>query len=153
MKVQAWSPNLTAERAAEAGVTFVASKAEFFRTSDVITVLIVQAPSTIDLVTYADLSIMKPTAHIVNVSRGPIINQKDLLRALEEEKIAGAALDVFDVEPMPLDHPLRKAKNVTLTPHTGYVSDDVYKVRYSHVTKIRCYSGSTVLILGWNFGF
>ena len=137
MKVQAWSPNLTAERAAEAGVTFVPSKADFFRTSDVISIHMVQVPSTIDLVTYKDLSLMKPTAHLVNTSRGPIVNEKDLLRILEEEKIGGAALDVFDVEPMAVDHPLRKAKNVTLTPHTGYVSDDVYKVCYTPLLECR----------------
>jgi phosphoglycerate dehydrogenase-like enzyme len=71
---------------------------------------------------------MKPTAFLINTSRGPIINEADLVRALKEHKIQGAGLDVFNVEPLPLDHPLRTLDNVTLTPHVGYVDDDMYKV-------------------------
>lgn len=71
---------------------------------------------------------MKPTAFLINTSRGPIVNEDALLKALNEEEIAGAGLDVFDIEPLPLDHPIRKAKNVTLTPHMGYVGDSSYKV-------------------------
>lgn len=130
MSVQAWSPTLTAERASEAGVTFIPSKENFFRTSDIICVHTLSIPSTKDLVGAEELALMKPTAFLINTSRGPIVNEAALLDALEKEKIAGAGLDVFDVEPLPLDHPLRKAKNVTLSPHIGYVGDRLYKVRY-----------------------
>jgi len=128
MKVQAWSPHLTPERAKEAGVAF-ATKEEFFRSSDIISIHMVAAPSTFDLVASEEFALMKPTAFLVNTSRGPIVNEDALLKALNEERIAGAGLDVFNIEPLPLDSPVRSAKNVTLTPHMGYVGDTLYKVR------------------------
>jgi phosphoglycerate dehydrogenase-like enzyme len=127
MNVQAWSPHLTPERAKEAGVTF-ATKEELFRTSDIISIHIVSSPSTLDLVTSKEFALMKPTAFLVNTSRGPIVNEEALLKALNEERIAGAGLDVYNVEPLPLDSPIRSAKNATLTPHMGYVGDTLYKV-------------------------
>lgn len=129
MNVQAWSPTLTAERAAEAGVTFISSKEEFFRTSDIISIHTLSTPSTTNLIGATEFGQMKPSAFLINTSRGPIVNEQALLDALEKETIAGAGLDVFDVEPLPLDHPIRKAKNVTLSPHIGYVGDSLYKVR------------------------
>ncbi|KAF8323353.1 hypothetical protein DL93DRAFT_2071048 [Clavulina sp. PMI_390] len=135
MEVCAWSPNLTPERAAEAGVKFV-SKEELFRTSDVVSVHMVLAPSTKDLIGSTEFGWMKPTAFIVNTSRGPIVNEAALLDALNNEKIAGAGIDVFDIEPLPLDHPIRKAKNITLSPHIGYVGDRLYKVSIFQVFRL-----------------
>ena len=81
------------------------------------------------LITAADIELMKPTAFFINTSRGPIVDEQALVDALQRGHIAGAGLDVYDIEPLPLDHPLRRLDNVTLTPHTGYVSDDDYAVR------------------------
>ena len=90
----------------------------------------VLSDATSGMIDAADLSRMKPTAFIINTSRGPLIDENALVDVLQKHKIAGAGLDVFDVEPLPLDHPLRTLDNVTLTPHTGYVSDFTYEVRY-----------------------
>ncbi len=128
MKVIAWSPHLTPERAEAAGVGFCASKAALFATADVVSVQMVLAPETHHLITHADLTQMKRTAIFINTSRGPLVDEAALVRVLAERRIAGAGLDVFDVEPLPLDHPLRKLDNVTLSPHLGYVSDDNYEV-------------------------
>lgn len=128
MEVIGWSPNLTPERAAAAGVTYVATKEELFKRGDIVSIHIVLSESTRHLITAADLALLKPTALFINTSRGPIVDEQALVKVLQEKKIAGAGLDVFDVEPLPLDHPLRTLQNVTLTPHTGYVSDDNYKV-------------------------
>ena len=88
----------------------------------------VLSESTRHLITAADLELMKPTAFFINTSRGPIVDEEALVDVLRRRRIAGAGLDVFDIEPLPLDHPLRRLDNVTLTPHTGYVSDDNYAV-------------------------
>ncbi|KAI0348382.1 D-isomer specific 2-hydroxyacid dehydrogenase [Trametopsis cervina] len=128
MEVIGWSPNLTPERAAAAGVTYVATKEELFKRGDIVSIHIVLSESTRHLITAADLALLKPTALFINTSRGPIVDEQALVKVLQEKKIAGAGLDVFDVEPLPLDHPLRTLQNVTSTPHTGYVSDDNYKV-------------------------
>lgn len=130
MRVAGWSPNLTRERAEAAGVEFVPSKEELFRTSDIVSVHMVLSELTHHMIDASDLSHMKPTAFLINTSRGPLINEAALIDALKLKKFAGAGLDVFEVEPLPTDHPLRKLDNVTLTPHTGYVSDDNYKVCY-----------------------
>ena len=127
MDVVAWSQNLTPERAAEAGARYV-PKAELFRTSDFVSIQLVLSERTRGLVGAADLALMKPTAILVNTSRGPIVDEKALLAALQGGKIAHAALDVYDSEPLPVDHPLRKLDNVTVSPHLGYVSEDVYRV-------------------------
>ncbi|KAF7339549.1 D-isomer-specific 2-hydroxyacid dehydrogenase NAD-binding protein [Mycena sanguinolenta] len=112
MKVIAWSPNLTPERAAEAGVEFAATKADLLKESDIV-------------------SLHLPTAYLLNTSRGPLIDEDALVAVLKAKSIAGAGLDVFDQEPLPLDHPLRDVNNATLSPHNGYVSDTSYKVRKS----------------------
>ena len=128
MEVIGWSPHLTPERAAEAGVKYIATKEELMKRSDIVSLHIVLSERTRHLVNANDLQLMKRTALFINTSRGPIVDEKALVEALQEKRIAGAGLDVFDVEPLPLDHPLRELENVTLTPHMGYVSDDSYKV-------------------------
>ncbi len=129
MEVIGWSPNLTPERAANAGVTFVPTKEELFRRSDVLSVQIVLSERTHHIIQAADLALLKPTAFFINTSRGPLVDEAALIEVLKEKRIAGGGLDVFDEEPLPLDHPLRKLPNVTLSPHMGYVSDDNYGVR------------------------
>lgn len=131
MEVIGWSPNLTPERAAQAGVTFVATKEELMRRSDIVSIHMVLSQRTRHLITKEDLALMKSTALFINTSRGPIVDEQALVQILQAKKIAGAGLDVFDVEPLPLDHPLRDLHNVTLSPHMGYVSDDNYKVFWS----------------------
>lgn len=128
MNVVAWSPNLTPERAAEAGVGFIATKEELMQRSDIVSLHIVLSERTRGLIGAKELALMKPSAILINTSRGPLIDEDALLEVLQKKKIAGAGLDVFDVEPLPLDHPFRDLNNVTLSPHMGYVSDDNYKV-------------------------
>jgi phosphoglycerate dehydrogenase-like enzyme len=134
MKVIAWSQNLTAEKAQEAGVGYVA-KDDLFRQSDFITIHVVLSPRTRGIIGAKELGLMKPTAFLINTSRGPIVEEAALLAALRDKKIAGAGLDVFDVEPLPLDHPLRKMDNVVLTPHLGYVSEQNYKNYFAGVVE------------------
>ena len=129
MKVIAWSQNLTAERAAAAGAELVA-KEELFQQADIVSIHVVLSGRTRGLVGAAELTMMKPTARLVNTSRGPIVNEADLLAALRSGKIAGAAIDVFDQEPLPPDHPFRTAPNLLATPHIGYVSRGLYEVFY-----------------------
>ena len=129
MDVVAWSENLTDERAAEVGVRRV-DKDELFGTSDVVTVHTLLSKRTRGLIGADDLARMKPTAILVNTSRGPIVDQQALLDALQGGRIAGAGLDVFDEEPLPKDHPLRTAPRTVLTPHLGYVTRDTYEIFY-----------------------
>ena len=129
MNVIAWSPNLTPEKCAEAGVTY-ASKEELFKTADVITVHVVLGPRSRGLVGKEDLLRMKPTAYIVNTARGPIIDEAALLEVLQQKKIAGAGIDVFSVEPLPVDHPFRKLDNMVITPHLGYSTEEVFRGHY-----------------------
>jgi D-3-phosphoglycerate dehydrogenase len=126
MKVIAWSQNLTPEKCREAGVEYV-TKDELFRQSDFVTIHVVLSPRSRGLIGAAELGLMKPTAFLVNTSRGPIVDEAALIVALRGGKIAGAGLDVFDVEPLPLDHPFRKMDNVVITPHLGYVSEQNYR--------------------------
>src|SRR5262245_22690402 len=126
MKVIAWSQNLTAEKCREHGVEY-ASKEDLFRNADVLSIHVQLSDRTRGLVTATELGLMKPSAYLVNTSRGPIVVEQDLLAALRDKKIAGAGLDVFDVEPLPVDHPFRKLDNVVLTPHLGYVSQQNYE--------------------------
>jgi len=126
MDVIAWSQNLTAEKCDEAGVGYV-GKEDLFRRSDFLTIHIVLSQRTRGLVGPWELGLMKRTAYIINTSRGPIVNETALIAALRDKKIAGAGLDVFDTEPLPLDHPLRKMDNVVITPHLGYVSEQNYR--------------------------
>jgi phosphoglycerate dehydrogenase-like enzyme len=134
MDVIAWSQNLTAERAAEVGASLV-TKEELFARSDVVTVHLVLSDRTRGLVAEAELRAMKPTAILVNTSRGPIVDEGALLEALEHQWIAGAALDVYDLEPLPAEHPLRAMPNTVLTPHLGYVTDDCYELFYREIAE------------------
>jgi phosphoglycerate dehydrogenase-like enzyme len=129
MKVLAWSPNLTKEKAAAAGAVLV-SKNDLFSSSDFITIHMVLSDKSREIIKKEDLSLMKSTAYIINTSRGPLIKEADLIDILKQKKIRGAALDVFDIEPLPPEHPFRKMDNVLATPHIGYVTEETYKVFY-----------------------
>ncbi|MBT3704044.1 MAG: D-2-hydroxyacid dehydrogenase family protein [Alphaproteobacteria bacterium] len=129
MNVIAWSENLTSERAAEAGVGYV-DKETLFREADILSVHLLMSPRSKDMVGAAELALMKPSAYLVNSARGPIVNEAALLDALENKLIAGAALDVYDVEPLPVDHKLRKLDNVILTGHTGFVIREFHQLVY-----------------------
>ena len=130
MNILAWSPNLTPSRtSAVPGVTHSPSKEHLLKCSDIVSIHLVLSPSTQGLITASDLALLKPTAYFINTSRGPLVDEDALVRVLQEGKIAGAALDVYSIEPLPLDHPLRKCGDqVTLSPHNAYVSDENYKV-------------------------
>jgi phosphoglycerate dehydrogenase-like enzyme len=130
MNVIAWSQNLAAEHAANFGAARV-SKEELFRQADIVSIHLVLSHRTRGLVGAAELSLMKPTARLVNTSRGPLVVEADLLAALRDGKISGAAIDVFDVEPLPPDHPFRTLPQVLATPHIGYVSRGLYE-RFYH---------------------
>jgi phosphoglycerate dehydrogenase-like enzyme len=129
LKVIAWSQNMTAEIAEAAGATLV-EKDELFREADIVTIHLVLSARTRGLVGAAELALMKPTSWLVNTSRGPIVNEGALIRSLESEAIAGAAIDVFSIEPLPVDHPFRHLDNVLATPHVGYVAEDLYRTFY-----------------------
>ena len=132
MKVIAWSQNLTPERCQEAGVAD-ASKEDLFRQADIVTIHLVLSQRTRGLVGAKELALMKSSAYIINTSRGPIIEEAALLAALRGKTIAGAGLDVFDVEPLPPEHPLRKMDNVVLTPHLGYVAMQNYRAYFAGI--------------------
>lgn len=132
MNVIAWSPNLTPEKCKEAGVTY-ASKEELFAKADIVTIHVVLSERSRGLVGAADLARMKPTAYLVNTARGPIVDEAALLEALRARKIAGAGIDVFSVEPLPVDHPFRKLDNLVLTPHLGYATEDGLRTHYGQM--------------------
>jgi phosphoglycerate dehydrogenase-like enzyme len=134
MQVIAWSPNLTQERAEPHGATAV-DRERLFAESDVVTIHMPLSPRSRGLITGADLALMKPTAYLVNTSRGPIVDEAALVEVLREGRIAGAGLDVYDQEPLPIDHPLRALPNTLLLPHIGYVTDDVYRYWYEQVVE------------------
>jgi phosphoglycerate dehydrogenase-like enzyme len=127
MDVVAWSQNLTPEAADGAGARYV-SRETLFATSDVLTVHLKLSDRSRGLIGAAELAAMKPTALLVNTSRGPIVEEAALIDALRGHRIAGAALDVFDTEPLPAGHPLRTLDNVLATPHIGYVADRPYRI-------------------------
>lgn len=129
MNLIAWSPNLTDERAKSFGVERV-SKEDLFRRSDFLSIHVVLGSRSRGSVNAAELGLMKPTAYLINTSRGPIVNERALVDALETRKIAGAALDVYDHEPLPADHVFRHMDNVVLTPHLGYVTVENYAQMY-----------------------
>lgn len=139
MKVIAWSENLTPQRCYEVGAEKV-EKDDLFRRADAISIHTRLSDRTRGLVGARELGLMKPTAHLINTSRGPIVDEADLLSALREGRIAGAALDVYDREPLPADHPLRSAPRLLLTPHIGYVTEETYRVFYR---------GMVAAIEGW----
>jgi phosphoglycerate dehydrogenase-like enzyme len=134
MNVIAWSPNLTAERCKEVGVGY-ASKEELFATADFITIHVVLSQRSRGLIGAADLARMKPTSYLVNTARGPIVDEAALLETLKARKIAGAAVDVFSVEPLPVDHPFRKLDNLVLTPHLGYTTEEGFRAHYSQMVE------------------
>ena len=127
MRVLAWGPTLTAERAAKSGAAFVPLET-VFRESDVVSLHLRLSEQSRGLVTQAHLALMKPTAYLINTARGPLVDEAALVEALRERRIAGAALDVYDVEPLPPDHPLLGLENALLTPHLGYVTEEAYQV-------------------------
>lgn len=129
METIAWSQNLTQEKASEHGVTAV-SKEELFARSDVLSVHLVLSDRTRGLVGATELAAMKPTAILVNTSRGPIVDEAALVDALRRNEIGCAAIDVYDTEPLPADHPLRTLDNTVLTPHIGFVTRDLYEIFY-----------------------
>ena len=129
MNVIAWSQNLTEERARECGATRV-EKDELLAQSDVVTIHVLLSDRTRGLIGQRELALMKPAAYLVNTSRGPIVEEAALLEALQGQKIAGAGIDVYDVEPLPPDHPLRKCDNAVLTGHTAYVIRETYELAY-----------------------
>lgn len=134
MKAIAWSQNLTAERAAAQGVERV-EKDELFRRSDILSVHLVLSPRSRGLVGAREIALMKPSAVIVNTSRGPICDTAAIIAALEEGRLAYAGFDVYDKEPLPIDDPLRRAPNVILTPHIGYVTDENYRSSYPQIVE------------------
>jgi phosphoglycerate dehydrogenase-like enzyme len=134
MRVIAWSENLTAEKATAAGADVV-RKEELFRQSDVLTIHLVLGRRSRGLVGAAELALMKPAAWLVNTSRGPIVDEGALIASLRERRIGGAAVDVFDIEPLPADHPYRSVDNMLATPHIGYVSENLYRTFYGDTVK------------------
>jgi phosphoglycerate dehydrogenase-like enzyme len=134
MNVIAWSPNLTAERCKEVGVSY-ATKEQLFEKADIITIHVVLGPRSRGIVGAADLARMKPTAYLVNTARGPIVDEAALLQALQQKRIAGAAVDVFSVEPLPTDHPFRKLDNIVLTPHLGYATEESFSNHYTQMVE------------------
>src|SRR5262245_25332347 len=127
MDVIAWSQNLTAQRAAEVGATLV-GRDELLGRADVVTIHLVLSDRTRGLIGARELKLMKPGAYLVNTSRGPIVDEAALVRALRDGTIAGAGLDVFDEEPLPPGHPLRQLPNTVITPHLGYVTEETYRI-------------------------
>ncbi len=127
MRVIAWSPNLTSERAS--GVQLV-SKADLFRKADFLTVHLVLSPKTRGIIGVAELALMKRSSYLINTSRGPLIDETALIQALEDKEIAGFAVDVFEQEPLPADHPFRRLTNVLATPHIGFGAQSLYETFY-----------------------
>ncbi len=134
MDVIAWSENLTDARAAEVGVRRV-EKEEALATADILTVQLILSDRTRGLIGAPELAQMKPTAYLVNTSRGPIVDEAALIDALRQKRIAGAGLDVYDTEPLPADHPFRSLENTILTPHTGYVTVENLSHMYEHAVE------------------
>lgn len=134
MKAIAWSQNLTPEKCDAAGVGY-ATKDELFAQADVISLHLILSPRSRGIVGARELGLMKPTAYIVNTSRGPLIDEAALIDALQARNIAGAGLDVFDIEPMPADHPFRMLDNVVITPHLGYVTKENLGANYRGVVE------------------
>lgn len=130
MNVLAWSENLTEEKAVAAGAKLV-SKETLMRESDFVTIHLVLSDRSRNTINKEELALMKPTAYLVNTSRGPLINEEALINTLQQKKIAGAAIDVYDTEPLPTDHPFRTLANILATPHIGYVTQKTYKLFYN----------------------
>lgn len=148
MRVIAWSENLTEQRASEVGVTRV-DKQALFEQADVLSIHLVLGDRSRGLVDAQALAWMKPDALLVNTSRGPIVDEAALLAALQEQRLGGAALDVFNVEPLPAEHPFRHLPNVLATPHVGYVSEANYRVFYSQMIEdvLAWHAGQPIRVL------
>jgi phosphoglycerate dehydrogenase-like enzyme len=129
MKILAWSQNLTRESAEKHGALLV-SKEELFRAADIVTVHLVLSSRTKGIIGAAEIGWMKPTAYLVNTSRGPLVDENALIDALQNRAIAGAALDVYDIEPLPASHPFRSLDRLLVTPHIGFVTNETYKIFY-----------------------
>jgi phosphoglycerate dehydrogenase-like enzyme len=149
MDVVAWSQNLTDERAASVGARRASGLHELLESSDVVTIHLQLSDRTRGLLGAAELARMKPTAILVNTSRGPIVEEAALVQALREGTIAGAGLDVFDTEPLPRHHPLRELRRAVLTPHLGYVTEEAWRLVYGQaVENIRAWlSGKPIRVL------
>ena len=149
MAVIAWSPNLTEDRAREAGVGY-ASKQDLLRAADIVSIHLVLGPRSRGLVGAAEFAAMKPTAYLINTSRGPIVDEAALIEALRTGRIAGAGIDVYATEPLPLDHPLRSLPNAVATPHLGYVTEENYRLIYGQtVETIRAWlDGRPIRVIG-----
>ena len=132
MHVIAWSQNLTPETCAEAGVEYV-NRDELFRRADFLSIHLVLSLRTRGLIGTRELGLMKQSAYLINTSRGPIVDEAALVAALRARRLAGAGLDVFDVEPLPVAHPLRKLDNVVITPHLGYVAEQNYRTFFAGI--------------------
>lgn len=130
MNVMAWSQNLTEEQAASCEVSLAPSKAFLLEHSDFVTIHLLLSERTKNLVQAADIARMRSSAYLINTSRAPIVNESDLVQALKDKRIAGAGLDVFDVEPLPMEHPFRTLPNVLATPHSGYVTKENYQIYF-----------------------
>jgi phosphoglycerate dehydrogenase-like enzyme len=149
MNLIAWSQNLTAETCQQAGVEHV-DRDDLFRRADFLSIHVQLSPRTRGLIGASELGLMKRSAYLINTSRGPIVDEAALIAALRAQRIAGAGLDVFDVEPLPVEHPLRKLNNVVLTPHLGYVAAQNYRTFYAGIVDdIRGFlDGTPVRVLG-----
>ena len=134
MKTIAWSQNLTEEKAKAAGADYVSTE-DLFRNADFVTIHLVLSDRSRGLVGAKELGLMKKSAYLINTSRGPIVDEKALITVLNSKSIAGAGLDVFDIEPLPLDHPFRKMDNVVITPHLGYVSEQNYRKYFPDIVE------------------
>jgi phosphoglycerate dehydrogenase-like enzyme len=132
MHVMAWSQNMTVDMATAAGASLV-TKSDLFRFADVVTIHLVLSKRTTGLVGPGEIGLMKPTSTLINTSRGPIVDEQALITACESGAIAGAAVDVFEQEPLPASHPFRRLENVLATPHVGYVTDTLYRTFYGDV--------------------
>lgn len=137
MNVVAWSQNLTPAKCQEVGVTY-ASKEQLLEQSDFISIHVVLSKRTQGLIGAGDLARMKGSAFLINTSRGPIVDEAALVEALRENRIAGAGIDVFDQEPLPLDHPFRSLARAQITPHLGYVTEDNYRLNYGQILENIC---------------
>jgi phosphoglycerate dehydrogenase-like enzyme len=148
MNVIAWSQNLTAQRARECQATLV-DKDALFRDSDIVSIHLRLSDRTRGLVGARELILMKPTAYLINISRGPIVDEAALIDALRRQAIAGAGIDTFDIEPLPPEHPILKLSNTVLTPHVGYVTEEGYRAFYKGVIEdIRAFvSGEPIRVV------
>ncbi len=148
MNIVAWSQNLTPEKCSEVGVEYV-GRDDLFRRADFLSIHTQLSPRTRGLIGASELGLMKKSAYLINTSRGPIVDEAALIAALREHRIAGAGLDVFDIEPLPVDHPLRKLDNVVITPHLGYVTAQNYQAYFAGMVEdIRAFlDGKPVRVL------